>query len=221
MGDPRKQRRKYSTPSHPWQKERILEEKELMQSYGLKNKSEIWRAGSYLKNILTNTKNFVTLRNPQEKLEKAQLLKRLMSFGFVDGSDIGKALDLKINDILERRLQTIVHRKGLARSMKQSRQFITHRHIEIDGKKITMPSYKVTLEQEKKVALVGTSSLSNDDHPERKVLIRKEKKDKKPRSSARWNKGSPRGRPKFNKGMGRSPPRGRPPANTKRTVGKS
>ncbi|MDP7610203.1 MAG: 30S ribosomal protein S4, partial [Candidatus Woesearchaeota archaeon] len=43
MGDPKKQRKKYSKPSHPWQTERIEVEKVLMKEYGLKNKKEIWR----------------------------------------------------------------------------------------------------------------------------------------------------------------------------------
>ena len=40
MGDPRKLRKKYYPPSHPWQKIRIDEEKILMKDYGFKNKKE-------------------------------------------------------------------------------------------------------------------------------------------------------------------------------------
>ena len=44
MGDPKRLRKKYETPSHPWEEERIKRETELMKKYGLKNKREIWKA---------------------------------------------------------------------------------------------------------------------------------------------------------------------------------
>lgn len=44
MGDPRKPRKKWSPPGHPWVKERLIEEMKLMGEYGLRNKREIWIA---------------------------------------------------------------------------------------------------------------------------------------------------------------------------------
>ena len=41
MGDPKKIRKSYRTPSHPWQKQRIVEEDELLKTYGIKNKTHI------------------------------------------------------------------------------------------------------------------------------------------------------------------------------------
>ena len=43
MGDPRKTRKKYDTPQHPWQKERMDQESVFLKEYGLKNKKEIWK----------------------------------------------------------------------------------------------------------------------------------------------------------------------------------
>jgi small subunit ribosomal protein S4 len=173
MGDPRKQRSKYRGPSHPWKKDRIVEESEFVKAYGLKNKSEIYRANSFLKRYLHLAKRFATISSGQDEIEKAHFLKKLQSFGFIEGDDVAKALDITLPNILERRLQTIVFRKGLARTMTQARQFIIHRHIEVGGKKITMPSYKVTLAEEPKVAFVGSSALAKDDHPER-IVVKKE-----------------------------------------------
>ncbi|MCK5025107.1 MAG: hypothetical protein KAS15_00850, partial [Nanoarchaeota archaeon] len=104
-------------------------------------------------------------------------------------------------DILERRLQTILHRSGRARSMKQARQFITHRHIIISKKKITMPSYMVTLDQEKQIFFVENSNLAKEDHPERVIIVKKEKK------------APPKGRGRFDfkKRGGRPPQRPRSP----------
>lgn len=181
MGDPRKPRKKYATPTKPWTKERVVEENELIKSYGLKNKTEIYKADSKLKKFLALAKRFATIRTKQDETEKELFLKKMKELGFLEKGekDPGKVLDLKIKDILERRLQTIVHRKGLARSMKQARQFIIHRHIMIGERKITMPSVLVTTEDELKISFTAFSNLSKDDHPERVIIEKEEKKDKK------------------------------------------
>ena len=57
MGSPKKQRKKYSKPSHPWQKARIEEEKALKKEYSFKNKKELIVFNSH--NIETNTYNAV------------------------------------------------------------------------------------------------------------------------------------------------------------------
>ena len=41
MGNPKRHRKKYSTPAHPWQRARIEEERELSKEYGFKNKKEM------------------------------------------------------------------------------------------------------------------------------------------------------------------------------------
>jgi small subunit ribosomal protein S4 len=85
-------------------------------------------------------------------------------------------LDLSINDILERRLQTIVFNKGLTKSIHQARQLITHGHITIHGQRITSPSYLVLKDEEATVAYTPTSRLANPDHPLRQSLQAEETK---------------------------------------------
>ena len=51
MGDPKFSRRSYDTPSHPWQGERIKAEVVLVNQYGLKNKTEVWKAQTILRNF--------------------------------------------------------------------------------------------------------------------------------------------------------------------------
>lgn len=43
--------------------------------------------------------------------------------------------------LLERRLDNVVYRSGLALSRKQARQFVTHGHILVNGRKTDVPSY--------------------------------------------------------------------------------
>ncbi|HHE36807.1 MAG TPA: 30S ribosomal protein S4 [Candidatus Woesearchaeota archaeon] len=170
MGDPRRIRKKYETPTHPWQKYRIEEEKKLMEEYGLKNKKEIWRMETLLKKFKDQVKALASRMDEQSRLEEKQLVNRLVSFGLMNKDDpLDTILGLELKDVFERRLQTLLVRKGLARTMKQARQFITHGHILVDKKKVTFPSYIVTLREESLIEFVPTSPLSKEDHPERMI----------------------------------------------------
>jgi small subunit ribosomal protein S4 len=181
MGDPKKTRRKYDKPSHPWQGDRIEEEKKLLEEYGLNNKREIWRMQTKLKRFKDQVKALASRIDEQGRLEEKQLVSRLVSLGLMKLSDpLDVVLGLSNKDIFERRLQTMLLRKGLARSMNQARQFITHGHIIVDNKKITFPSYIVSVKEESLIEFVPTSTLSKQDHPERIVIeTPKEKADRK------------------------------------------
>jgi len=184
LGDPRRIRRKFDKPSHPWQGDRITEEKALIEEYGLHNKKEIWRMQTRLKRFKDQVKSIASRIDKQAKLEEKQLVDKLTSLGLMKQNDpLDVILGLANKDIFERRLQTLLVRKGLARSMSQARQFITHGHIIVDKKKITFPSYIVSVKEEALVEFVSTSTLSNIDHPERIIKeIIKEKPGKKKKS---------------------------------------
>jgi len=77
---------------------------------------------------------------------------------------------LTVEDILERRLQTIVFRKGLAKTIHQARQLITHGHIAIGNQRVTVPSYLVTREEEELVNYAPDSPLANPSHPLRQMI---------------------------------------------------
>ncbi|MBD3259496.1 30S ribosomal protein S4 [Candidatus Woesearchaeota archaeon] len=178
MGDPRKQRKKYSTPMHPWQKERLDEESEIRKKYGTRNKKEIWRMDSKLKTFFVGAKKANSARTDQEKIEAEQLLTKLRRLGLIsetDGPDT--ILSLTLPDLMERRLQTLVLKKGLAKTIKQARQYITHEHILIGDKKMTSPSYLVTLDEENMIAFDAKSPFKDPMHPEREKLIEKEKEE--------------------------------------------
>ena len=161
MGDPKKQRKKFSKPSHPWQKERILAEQELLKAYGLRRKYEIWKMDSLLRKFLNRAKTLIAERSLQAELEKKQLLERLYSLGLLKkDSKIEDVLNLALKDVMERRLQTLLCRKQMARTMLQSRQLITHEHIAIGSRKITAPSYLVSVNEEPQIKLVHSINLT-------------------------------------------------------------
>ncbi len=175
MGDPKKPKKMYSKPGHPWQRERIEKERVIKTEYGLKNKKEIWKMNSRLKNFSTQAKNLAAATGTQAERERQQLVRRLNSLGLVgENAGIDEVLGLQPKDIFERRLQTIVFRKGLARSIRQARQLIRHEHIVIGDKKITSPSYLVSSQEEAKISYSPDSSFNNPDHPERPVDKEKE-----------------------------------------------
>jgi len=154
MGDPKKQRKKFSNPSHPWQRERIAAEKEILKQYGLRRKYEIWKMDSMMKKFLHRAKTIIGEKTSQSELEKKQLLDRLYLLGMLKkDSKVEDVLNLTLKDILERRLQTLVCRKQIAKTMRQARGFITHEHIAVSNKKITTPSYLVSIEEEPLIRL--------------------------------------------------------------------
>ncbi|MCF7872079.1 30S ribosomal protein S4 [Candidatus Woesearchaeota archaeon] len=170
MGDPRKTSNKFETPRHPWQKDRIDFEKPLMKEYGLKNKREIWKAGSKLKNFKDTAKALVARTDTQSEKERTQLVTKLKSLNLITSNDFDEILGLELNQLLDRRLQTILFKKGLARSVQQARQMITHKHVTVNGKMITAPGYLIRLNEENSIGYVSGSTFEDPDHPERKPL---------------------------------------------------
>ena len=176
MGDPRKSRKKYETPKHPWEAERIKEEWELRKKYGLKNKREIWKAKSILRNFRAQARKLqARLRygDTQAEIQQKHLFGRWQRLGILseENSTLDSVLSLGIEDILRRRLQTVVYLKGLARTPKQARQFIVHGHIGIGGRRVTIPGYLVRKDEEEEVDYYEFSPLANDMHPMRPQVV--------------------------------------------------
>ncbi|MBN2423253.1 30S ribosomal protein S4 [Candidatus Woesearchaeota archaeon] len=156
MGDPKKLRKKYSKPNHPWQKLRIDEEKILTREYGLKNKKELWKMVSRLKAYKQRVKKLIQRKDKQAEIEKEQLMKKVQSLNLVKtDAKIEDILGISVREISERRLQTRVYKKGFAKTIKQARQYVTHEHVLVGDKMINSPSYLVSLEEESSIKVTG------------------------------------------------------------------
>ncbi len=165
MGDPKRTKRKFETPRHPWVKEIIDAEKSLIRDYGLKNKKEIWKAKSKLRHFMAQSKNYSKLESSDPQIES--FLQRLRKLGLINESQgLDDVLGLELKDILERRLQTVVYRKGLANSVKQARQFIVHNHVTVNGVIVDVPGYIVEVSEENTIGISTKSSLADEKHPE-------------------------------------------------------
>lgn len=149
MGDPKKSRRTWSGPRHPWRKDRLLEESRLIGIYGLRNKRELWKAATIVRRFRHRAR--ALLAAPPEIREKEEkiLVNKLIKLGLLkEGAVLDDVLNLRVEDLLERRLQTIVYRKGLARSIYEARQLIVHGHVAIGGRRIRSPGYIVSRDEE-------------------------------------------------------------------------
>ena len=171
MGDPKKQRKKFETPRFRWRKDILQEELKLLGQFGLRNKHELWRH----KTILSKTRGIARSligKTPEERRKmENELLVRLKKIGILDETAVlDNVLDLSIENLLERRLQTIVFRKGLTRTIYQARQLITHGHVNVGTRRVTVPGYIVFKEEEKEVMYSLQSALAKEAHPLRQGL---------------------------------------------------
>jgi small subunit ribosomal protein S4 len=171
MGDPKFSKRKYDTPSHPWQGERIKLENVLLKKYGLKNKKELWKAQSLLRNYRGKGRDLLArLRygDQQAEIERKGLLSKLANQGILpDDASLDDLLALDVERVLDRRLQTLVYMKGLAYTTKQARQLIVHGHTVINERKVTVPGYLVTRSEETSIAYNPYSPVAHELHPAR------------------------------------------------------
>ena len=169
MGDPKFPSKHYNTPSHPWQKVRIEEERTLIHQYGLKNKKEIWKANTKIRSMRRQARKLTaTSGDEQAQKEKTLLLSKLNRLGMLDQeSGLEDVLRMTPENILDRRLQTQVYLQGLASTAKQARQLIIHGHISVEGAVVRVPGMIVTKLQEKNITYSPTSALNSDLHPVR------------------------------------------------------
>ena len=171
MGDPKRQRKKYETPRFLWRKDTLQEELKLLGLYGLRNKHELWRHETSLSKYRGIARSLIG-KTPEERAKmENELLTKLKKIGVLqETAALDNVLDLAIEDMLERRLQTIVFRKSLAKTSYQSRQLITHGHILIGNRRVTVPSYIVSREEEAQLAYSTQSTLANPSHPTRVAM---------------------------------------------------
>ncbi len=154
----------YSNPKKPFDKLRIEEEGKIKEDFGLKNKKEIWKAEAKVKLVREKVKKLIKSSPEEQKV----LFDQLNKIG-IKANSLADVFDLNTKNYLERRLQTIIFRKGLANTIKEARQKIVHKKILVDGKVINKPSYLVPVELENKITIKTP----------KKPAVKKESQDEK------------------------------------------
>jgi small subunit ribosomal protein S4 len=165
VGDPKKQRKKFDTPRFRWRKDILQEELKLLGQYGLRNKHELWRHKTTLSKTRGIARSLIGKTEAERVKMENELLAQLKKKGILQETAVlDNVLDLTIEDVLERRLQTIVFRKGLARTIFQSRQLITHGHVSIENRRVTIPGYIVPKAEEPFITYSPESEVAKPEH---------------------------------------------------------
>ncbi len=151
----RRFKKTWESPRHPWRKETLLAEIELLGRYGLKNKRELWKMESFLRIIRKRARALLALPSRERAIEEEKLKNLLIRYGLIDeNADISTILSLTIEDILKRRLQTVLYNLKLANSIYHARQLIVHRKVLVNGRIISSPSYLVKKDEEDKITVI-------------------------------------------------------------------
>lgn len=165
MGDPRKSKKNYNRPRSIWTSDQISSELYVVGSYGLRNKRELWKAQTEIARIRNQARALLALAIDVRHDKETQLLNYLSRLGLVSsGSSLDDVLNLKIEDILERRLQTIIMRRSNLKSPYQARQLVVHGHVSIGNRKINLPGYLVRKDEELQI-LVHFTPLTETTEP--------------------------------------------------------
>ncbi|MFZ3077559.1 MAG: 30S ribosomal protein S4 [Candidatus Aenigmatarchaeota archaeon] len=167
---------KFEKPHKPWDRTRLESEREILSAYGLRRKQEIWKVESILRVFRKTARE---LEAKKDKAREETFLNRIRKLGLVSNSAVlDDVLALEAGSILDRRLQTIVFRKGLASTLKQARQYIVHGHVTVDGRKSSWPSLIVDAEKEKTVAFRENSKIKPEKIAKAEKTVAKEKAEK-------------------------------------------
>jgi small subunit ribosomal protein S4 len=149
----RRLRKRSKKPKRPWDSSRIEEEGKLLREYGLKRKRELWRAEAIVREFRRRARDLIAVKD-EEKTKT--LLDKVVELGLLEkGQGLDYVLMLKANNILERRLQTVVFKKGFASTIKGARQMVAHGHVHIGGRRVKFPSFIVSSEKEKEIRVEG------------------------------------------------------------------
>jgi len=186
MGDPKKKHKTYNTPKRPYQTEALMEELRTIGVYGLRNKRELWKAHTELSTMRGRARDLLSLEADERARKEQALINKLALRGLVmENGRLEDVLTLSVEDLLERRLQTYIFRRGMASSFFQARQLITHGHIAIADRKVTSPSYQVKITDEETLDFAKSSPYNNPAHPLRRELEVEEALDEEPKREAR------------------------------------
>ncbi|KAG8904775.1 40S ribosomal protein S9 [Tulasnella sp. 403] len=158
---PRNSSKTYKVPRRPFGSARLDAELKLIGEYGLKNKHEIWRVALTLSKIRRAARELLKLepKDPKRLFEGNALIRRLVRIGVLDEQrmKLDYVLALKIEDFLERRLQTQVFKLGLAKSIHMARVLIRQRHIRVGKQMVNVPGFVVRLDSQKHIDFALTS----------------------------------------------------------------
>ncbi len=160
MGDPKLPRRVWRKPKRPLNYELKMEELKTLGTFGLRTKRELWKTNTELSRIRHQARSLLALREEVRAEKEPILMKSLARIGLVSSdATLDDVLNLNVDNLLSRRLQTIVSKKLGFKTPYQARQAVIHGHIMIGERKIDIPSYTVTVGEEDSIHFAPESKI--------------------------------------------------------------
>ena len=160
MGDPKYPRRVWRKPKRPLNYDLKMEELKTLGTFGLRTKRELWKAHTELSRVRHQARSLLALRQEVRAEKEPILMKSLARIGLVSsGATLDDVLNLNVNDLLSRRLQTIVTKKLGFKTPYQARQAVIHGHIMIGERKVDIPSYTVPVTEEDSIHFAPESKI--------------------------------------------------------------
>ncbi|KAK9194798.1 hypothetical protein WN944_005505 [Citrus x changshan-huyou] len=161
----------FKKPRRPYEKERLDAELRLVGCFGLRCKRELWRVQYALSRIRNAARDLLTLdeKDPRRIFEGQALLRRMFRYGLLEATQnkLDYVLALTVESFLERRLQTVVFKAGLAKSIHHARVLIKQKHIRVGRQIVNIPSFLVRVDAQNHVGVSLTSSLTQTGRPGR------------------------------------------------------
>ena len=158
MGDIKNFRRNWKKPKRPLNFDLKMDELKILGTFGLKTKRELWKTRTELSRVRNQARSLLALRQEVREQKEPILMNSLSKVGYVESNaTLDDVLNLEINDLLARRLQTIVQKKFYFKTPYQARQAVSHGHVLIGDQIVNIPSYLVNVDEEDKVKLTSES----------------------------------------------------------------
>ncbi len=158
MGDTKNFRSIWKKPKRPLNFDLKMEELKILGTFGLKTKRELWKTKTELSRVRNQARSLLALRQEIRDEKEPILMHSLSRVGYVQSdATLDDVLNLEIDDLLSRRLQTIVQKKFYFKTPYQARQAVSHGHVLIGDQIVNIPSYLVKVDEEDKVKLTSES----------------------------------------------------------------
>jgi small subunit ribosomal protein S4 len=158
MGDPKYPRKAWRKPKRPLNYDLKMEELKILGTFGLRTKKELWKAHTKLSSVRHQARSLLALQQDIREEKEPILMKSLARVGLVSNdATLDDVLNLQVNDLLTRRLQTLVHKKFGFQTPYQARQAVVHGHIMIGNRVINIPSYIVKTTEEEQIKFTPES----------------------------------------------------------------
>ena len=153
----------FKKPRRPFEKERLDSELKIVGEFGLRNKRELWRVQFALNKLRNAARVLLTLdeKDPKRIFEGEAIMRRMRNYGLLDETQdkLDYVLALGPEQFLERRLQTLVFKLGLAKSVHHARVLIRQRHIRVGKQIVNVPSFLVRTDSQKHIDFALNSPL--------------------------------------------------------------